>query len=150
MRPAHLPLRLATGAYILNSGLTKRDLEGQPAAGLQGMAANAFPMVRRMPPERFARLLSVGEIALGTALLAPLVPSALAGLGLAAFGGGLVRLYLKTPGMHEPGDVRPTPQGIGLAKDVWLLGAGLTLLFDGLSGRRGPGPATESAARRGA
>jgi hypothetical protein len=32
--------------------------------------------------------------------------------------------------MRQPGSLKPTPDGIGLAKDVWLLGAGLTLLLD--------------------
>jgi hypothetical protein len=43
-------------------------------------------------------------------------------------GGG--QLYLKTPGMRQAGSLKPTPDGIGLAKDVWLLGARLTLLLD--------------------
>lgn len=38
-------------------------------------------------------MLSGGEVALGAALLVPVVPSALAGLGLAAFGAGLMQLY---------------------------------------------------------
>ena len=33
MRPAHIPLRVTTGAYILNSGLSKQGLEGRPSAG---------------------------------------------------------------------------------------------------------------------
>jgi hypothetical protein len=33
--------------------------------------------------------------------------------------------------MRQEGSIRPTPEGIGLAKDVWLLGAGMTLLLDG-------------------
>ena len=49
---------------------------------------------------------------------------------LAGFSAGLVQLYLKTPGMRQPGSLKPTPDGIALAKDVWLLGAGLTLLLD--------------------
>jgi hypothetical protein len=139
MKLSHLPLRITTGAYILNSGLQKRSLEGEPAAAMHGMAAGALPQVRRIEPQRFARLLSAAEIALGSALLFPAVPSALAGLGMAGFGAGLTRLYWKTPGMHEPGDPRPTQQGVGLAKDVWLLGAGLTLLFDAILMRsRGP------------
>jgi hypothetical protein len=139
MRASHIPLRVATGAYILNSGLQKRTLEGEAAAGIHGMAVGAIPQVRQMEPQRFANLLSKAEIALGSALLFPAVPSALAGVGLAGFGAGLTRLYWKTPGMHEPGDPRPTQQGIGLAKDVWLLGAGLTLLLDAiLTRRRGP------------
>jgi len=60
------------------------------------------------------------------------VPSALAGAALAGFSAGLVQLYWKTPGMRQPGSIKPTQQGIALAKDVWLLGAGLTLLLDGL------------------
>lgn len=130
MKLSHFPLRVTTGAYILNSGLQKRSLEGEPATAVHGMAAGAIPQIQRIEPQRFARLLSRAEIALGSALLFPAVPSALAGMGLAGFGAGLMRLYWKTPGMHEPGDPRPTQQGIGLAKDVWLLGAGLTLLLD--------------------
>jgi hypothetical protein len=132
MKLSHLPLRVTTGAYILNSGLQKRSLEGEAAAAMHGMAAGAVPQVRRIEPQLFGRLLSTAEIALGSALLFPAVPSALAGMGLAGFGAGLTRLYWKTPGMHQPGDPRPTEQGIGLAKDVWLLGAGLTLLLDAI------------------
>ena len=130
MKLSHLPLRAATGAFILNSGLGKRSLEGEAAGGLHGMATNAIPQVQRVAPERFARVLSGAEIALGAALLLPAVPSVLAGLGLAGFGAGLTRLYWKSPGMRQAGSPRPTQQGIGLAKDVWLLGAGLTLLLD--------------------
>ncbi|MEU5948780.1 hypothetical protein ABZ793_24915 [Micromonospora sp. NPDC047465] len=136
MKVSHLPLRVSTGAFILNSGLGKRSLEGEAAQGMHGMAVGAIPQLGQLDPNRFARLLSRAEVALGAVLLAPFVPSALAGLGLAAFGAGLVQLYLKTPGMREPGSLRPTQQGIGLAKDVWLLGAGLTLVLDDLTLRR--------------
>ena len=135
MQLAHLPLRIATGAFILNSGLSKRGLEGQAAEGLHAMAVGGLPPLRRIPPQQFARLLSASEIALGAALLVPVVPSAIAGAGLAAFAGGLLQLYLNTPGMREPGSLRPTEQGVVLAKDVWLLGAGLTLLLDDLLDR---------------
>ena len=43
MKLAHIPLRVATGAAILNSGLSKQGLEGQAAEGLHGMATNAIP-----------------------------------------------------------------------------------------------------------
>ncbi|WP_431874786.1 hypothetical protein [Micromonospora marina] len=132
MRLSHVPLRAAIGAYILNSGLGKRTLEGEAAAGVHGMAAGAMPQLRQIPPDRFAMLLSRGEIALGAALLAPFVPSLLAGAALTAFGAGLVQLYLKTPGMREGTSLRPSQAGIGLAKDVWLVGAGLTLVLDSL------------------
>jgi len=137
MKLAHLPLRVSIGAYFLNSGLGKRNLEGEAAAGMHGMAVAALPQLKQFEPARFAKLLSRSEIALGAALLTPFVPTPLVGLGLTAFGAGLVQLYLKTPGMREPGSIRPTQQGTGLAKDVWLLGAGLTMVLEGLThGRR--------------
>jgi hypothetical protein len=136
MKLAHLPLRVATGAYILNSGMSKQGLEGQAAEGLHGMASDAIPPLKRIQPEQFAKILSTGEIALGAALLIPFVPSALVGAALAGFSAGLVQLYLKTPGMRQPGSLKPTQEGIGLAKDVWLVGAGLTLLLDGLPKRK--------------
>ena len=131
MKLAHIPLRVATGAYILNSGLSKQNLEGQAAEGVHGMASNSIPALKEMPPEQFARVLSAGEIALGAALLIPFVPSALVGAALVGFSAGLVQLYLKTPGMRQEGCYRCTQEGLGLAKDVWLLGAGATLLLDG-------------------
>jgi hypothetical protein len=136
MKLAHLPLRVATGAYIVNSGLSKQNLEGQAAEGVHGMASNAIPPLKRIPPEQFAKILSTGEIALGAALLIPFVPSALVGAALAGFSAGLVQLYLRTPGMRQAGSLKPTQEGIGLAKDVWLVGAGLTLLLDGLPKRK--------------
>jgi len=131
MKLAHLPLRAATGAYILNSGLSKKSLEGQAAEGVHGMAVGAIPALKKIPPDQFARILSTGEIALGAALLIPFVPSALVGAALVGFSAGLVQLYLKTPGMRQAGSIRPTQDGLGLAKDVWLLGAGMTLVLDG-------------------
>jgi hypothetical protein len=126
----HLPPRIATGAYILSSGLDKRDVDEATASGLHGMAAGAYPFFAKMPPRRFVKLLSTAEIALGAALLVPLVPTALAGAALTAFSAGLVGLYLRTPGLRREGTVRPTQGGIPFAKDVWLLGIGLGFLVD--------------------
>jgi len=132
VRIAHIPLRVATGAFILNSGLGKRNLPDENAEALQGMAAQAFPFVKQWRPTTFGTALSTAEIGIGAALLSPIVPSFLAGAALAAFGGGMVTMYWKTPGMHEEGDPRPTQDGLALAKDVWMLGGGLTLMLDGL------------------
>ena len=139
MKLSHIPLRVATGAFILNSGLSKKGLEGQDAEGVHGMAAGAIPVVKKIPANSFAQLLSGTEMALGGALLAPFVSSRIAGAALTGFSAGLVQLYLKTPGMRQPGSLKPTPDGIALAKDVWLLGAGLTLLLDGRPKRKGAG-----------
>jgi hypothetical protein len=130
-----LPARVAAGAFILNSGLGKQDLNEEVAAQLHGMAANSYPFLAKIPAKDFARLLSMAEIGLGTALLLPIVPAALAGAALSAFSGGLLGMYLRTEGMHEEGSVRPTQQGIALAKDVWMLGIGLSLVIDDLTER---------------
>lgn len=130
MRISHIPLRLASGAYILNSGLSKRDLDQESAAGLQQMASNAFPQVMDLDSARFGKLLSAAEILVGLTLLTPFVPSRLAGLVLGAFSGGMLTMYAKTPGLTETDGIRPTPQGISNAKDVWLAGIAASLLLD--------------------
>ena len=133
MRLSHVPLRVTTGAFVLNSGLSKRGLPEEAAQGLHGMAAASLPQISSLQPKTFASALSTGEMALGAALLLPFVSPVVAGAGLTAFGAGLVNMYLKTPGLREEGSLKPTQDGIGIAKDVWLVGAGLTLLIDGLA-----------------
>jgi hypothetical protein len=132
---SHLPLRLATGGFILNSGLSKMDAPDEVAQGVHGFAPSAYPELKRLPPEKFVRLLSAGEIAVGAALLTPFVPATIAGAALTAFSAGLVGLYFKVPGMHQEGNLKPTHDGTAIAKDVWLLGIGLSLLLDGLTDR---------------
>lgn len=133
---ADIAPRVATGAFILNSGLGKRNVDEEHAAGLHGMASGTYPFLGKLEPKQFAKLLSTGEILLGGALLAPVVPTALAGVALTAFAGGLVGLYLKTPGMRKDGSLAPTQQGIGIAKDVWMLGIGLGFVADAISNRK--------------
>ncbi|WP_341481691.1 hypothetical protein [Arthrobacter caoxuetaonis] len=130
MKLSHIPLRLTTGAYILNSGLNKRNLDEESAAGLQQMAGNAFPQVLDLEPARFGKLLSAAEITLGLTLLTPFIPSRLAGLALGAFSGGLVTMYLKTPELTEEDGFRPSPAGVPYAKDLWMLGVAGALILD--------------------
>ena len=136
MKPRTAPGRIATGAYILHSGLEKWKGDDDRATGLHTTAANAFPFLNAVPPRRFLRLLAVAEIATGTALLAPVVPPALAGAALTGFSGGLVTMYLRTPAMRGPGSIWPSQAGIGVSKDVWMLGIGLDLLVDAATERR--------------
>ena len=68
-------------------------------------------------------------------MLLPIVPTALAGLGLAGFSAGLLGLYLRIPGMRQNGSLRPTAQGTPLAKDAWLLGIGLSFVVDAILSR---------------
>ncbi|MFE6666502.1 hypothetical protein ACFVFH_23445 [Streptomyces sp. NPDC057697] len=131
IEPRDVPPRLATGAFILNSGLGKLRADAETAEGLHGMACVAYPFLRKIEPERFTRLLAWSEIAVGGILLAPFVPTRPAGLALTGFSAGLVGLYLRVPGMREPGSLRPTQSGIPLAKDFWMLGIGLGFLASG-------------------
>ena len=135
LKARHLPPRVAAGAFILNSGITKLSADEDTAAQLHGFAVGTYPFLKKLKPADFTRLLAAGEIALGSALLIPVVPSAVAGAGLAAFSGGLLGLYAKTPGMRKEGSPMPTQQGIALAKDVWLAGIGLGLVIDDLTDR---------------
>jgi hypothetical protein len=135
MKLRRLPLRVATGVYILNSGISKWNADEATASQLHGFAATAYPQVKQIRPEQFARVLAVSEIAVGAALLTPFIPPALAGAALTAFSSGLVGLYLRIPGMRQEGSLRPTQDGIPIAKDAWLVGIGLSLVLDGLSER---------------
>jgi hypothetical protein len=131
-RLSHLPPRLITGAYIVNTGVSKLGAGEETAKRLHGMATAAYPFLGKLDAQQFARLLGAGEITLGASLLLPIVPTALAGLGLAGFSAGLLGMYLRIPGMREKGSLRPTAQGIVLAKDAWLLGIGLSFVLDAI------------------
>ncbi|MEA2510502.1 MAG: hypothetical protein QOG21_2584 [Actinomycetota bacterium] len=130
-----VPVRVATGAFFLNAGWGKRSVPAERAAGLHGFATTAHPEFQSLDPQTFVKLLSSAEIALGAALLLPVVPEWLAGAGLTAFSAGLMRLYLKAPGLREEGSLRPTEQGIGVSKDSWLLAIGIALLLDSITDR---------------
>ncbi len=129
-------MRLTTGLFILNSGLSKRNADAETAARLHGSAAGAYPFLADLDPQDFARYLSKTEIALGVALLVPVVPTSLAALGLAGFSGGLVGMYLRTPALRQEGSLRPSPDGVAIAKDSWMLGIALGMLIDALTPRR--------------
>jgi uncharacterized membrane protein YphA (DoxX/SURF4 family) len=125
-----IPTRLATGAYIAHAGWGKWHGDEEQANGVHGMAAGAYPFLRAIPPTRFLKALAAGELATGAALLTPAVSNRLAGAALTGFAGALVTMYLRTPALHKPGSVWPTPAGTGVSKDVWMLGIGLGLLAD--------------------
>ncbi len=131
-----IPGRLAAGAFILNAGLGKRDVPSERAAGLHGMAKGTYPFLGAWEPTTFVRTLSRSEIALGALLLTPIVPTVVAGAALTGFAGGLLGMYIRTPGLRKPGSLAPTDQGLTISKDVWLLGIGLGLLVDGLQRHR--------------
>ena len=123
--------RVSAGAFILNSGLGKRHADEGTATSLHGFASGTYPFLKSVQPAQFVQGLSVAEMAIGGLLLAPFVPTAVAGLALTGFSGGLLGLYLRTPGMRKPGSLAPTPEGLAIAKDSWLLGIGVGLLVRG-------------------
>ena len=128
--------RISAGTFILNSGLGKRGADEGTAAGLHGFASGTYPFLKDVDPATFVRVLSYGEIAVGAALLTPFVPTAVAGAVLTGFSGGLLGLYLNTPGMRKPGSLAPTQEGLAVAKDVWLLGIGIGLFTRGTIDRQ--------------
>ncbi|WP_375480806.1 hypothetical protein [uncultured Jatrophihabitans sp.] len=126
------PTRIVTGAFILNSGVGKLGADEGTAKQLHGLATGTYPFLGKVDPKLFTKGLAVGEIALGGVVLLPIVPPVVAGLGLVGFSGALLNMWWNTDGMHEPGSPRPTVQGVGIAKDVWMLGIGASLVADSL------------------
>ena len=127
-----LPLRLTVGTFFLNSAMSKRGADQATAEGLHQFATTAYPFLGKLEAQRFVRLLSAGETAVAAALLLPVVPAAVAGAALTAFSVGTFGLYLRAPGMRKKGSLRPTEHGTALAKDVWILGIGISLIAEGV------------------
>ncbi len=125
--------RLAAGAFILNSGVTKWSADAETAKGVHGMASGAYPILKKVNPKVFIKALAVGEIALGAGLVLPFVSTPLAATGLAVFSGSLLGMYVRTPGLTEKDGIRPTPNGVPVAKDVFLAGIAGGLLVDSAS-----------------
>lgn len=133
MKLRHLPLRLGAGAYILSSGVDKLSADADAATGYHSMAAGAYPFLSGVDPKTFTKALAGAEIALGSALLVPVLPRALVATGFTGFSAALVGMYLRTPALQRgENDPRPSPQGIGVAKDVIMLGAAASYLLDAL------------------
>ena len=108
----HVPVRLATGAIIVDQGLQKLSADEDTAKWLHGQAVQAFPQFADMEPKDFMQLLSAGEIALGAALLGiGFVPSGLAGVGLSHLRGLPDPALPHRPGHAAGGHRRPQPPG---------------------------------------
>lgn len=129
-------LRVIPGAFILNSGLGKIGMPAEASEGMQEFAASGVPPVKEIPAEKFGTTLGWSEAALGGALLAPFVPNALAGAGLTAFSAGLLSLYFADPDNREEDGIRPTEQGLPLAKDSWLLAIGVALVVGSIGTKK--------------
>jgi hypothetical protein len=126
----NIPTPAAAGSYVLHSGLEKWNGSEEQAKGLHAAASGAYPVLDKVPPTTFIKVLSAAEIGTGALLLLPVVSNKLAGAALTAFAGSLVGMYLRTPAMRQPGSVWPSQAGIGVSKDIWMVGIGLGLLAD--------------------
>ena len=126
----NIPTRAAAGSYVLHSGLEKWNGSEEQAKGLHAAASGAYPVLDKVPPTTFIKVLSAAEIGTGALLLLPVVSNKLPGAALTAFAGSLVGMYLRTPAMRQPGSVWPSQAGIGVSKDIWMVGIGLGLLAD--------------------
>jgi hypothetical protein len=137
MQLRRVPTCLVTGAYILHAGIGKWGGGPEQAAGIHAMASGAFPMLKSIDPPKFLHALSGAEIATGLVILTPLVPAGLVGAALTGFSGGLMAMYPRTPSLRNAGSIWPSPQGIAVSKDIWMLVIGLGLLIDETVERRG-------------
>jgi uncharacterized membrane protein YphA (DoxX/SURF4 family) len=135
LRAREIPGRVTTGVFVLHAGLEKWKGDETRAKAVHGMAAAAFPFLSDIPPAQFLKLLAASEIAVGSALLVPVVPTAIAGAALTGFSGALVAMYARTPALRKPGSIWPSQAGTGVSKDVWMLGIGLGLIADALTDR---------------
>jgi hypothetical protein len=129
-RLARVPLRAAAGGYLLHTGIDHWKAHQKHAAAVHQMAATAFPLIERVPPQQFVKGLATAEIGIGAALVTPVVPPAIAGAALTSFALGLLGVYARVPGLRRPKSVLPTREGVAISKDVWLLAIALALVVD--------------------
>ncbi|HEX4902606.1 MAG TPA: hypothetical protein VFV42_07335 [Acidimicrobiales bacterium] len=54
----HVAGRITTGAFVLHSGLAKWNGAPETAEGTHGMTSTAYPVLKKLPPARFLKLLA--------------------------------------------------------------------------------------------
>jgi hypothetical protein len=126
----NIPTRLTTGAFIVHSGLEKWKGGEDEAHGVHEMAVSAYPFLRKVRSTTFLKALAVAEVGVGAALLVPLVPNRIAGAMLSGFSGALMGLYWRAPKLRQEDSIWPTHDGVGISKDVWMLGIGTSLMLE--------------------
>ena len=107
----HLPQRIAAGGFILNSGISKLSADEATTEQLYGFAVGTYPFLSKLKPKDFVRLLAATEITLGSALILPIIPSALAGAGLAGVFRRAARAVRQDAGDAQGGQPAPHPAG---------------------------------------
>jgi hypothetical protein len=145
------PIRLTFGAFFLHVALTHRELDERGAKGLQRFASTAYPILKKLRPRTFQHGMVAAESAVAASLLVPGVPAVVGGAALTSFGTALLGVYARTPMLRrDERSLRPNDMGLSIAKDSWMVAAGVAVIADAVLSRRpgGPSSATSSAAGR--
>ncbi|GAA2098529.1 MULTISPECIES: hypothetical protein [Brevibacterium] len=129
-------LRGASGATIFNAGVEKLGLSESSAGYLQSMAAKGFPVLAELDAQQFGKLLAAAEMAVGAALLAPFIPTRLAGLALGGFSAGMLTMYFRTEEFTKGDGIRPQGEGVSVSHNVWLAAIAAALVIRGGSRRK--------------
>ena len=104
---ASIALRSVPGAFILNSGIGKLAMDEGTAGYLHAEAVKGIPALANIESQQFGELVALGEIAVGGALLLPVVPNRLAGLALGGFSAGMLSIYFRDPEKTEEDGAPP-------------------------------------------
>ncbi len=131
MRLSNAILRGVSGAYLIQSGLGKKDLPVEAYEGLQGMAASGIPQFSEWDAKTFGQFLWLSEVGIGTLLVTPIVNKRLAGAALLTFSAGMLSMYFRNDEMTQDDGIRPSQEGTALSKDVWLGAIGAALIAQG-------------------
>jgi hypothetical protein len=138
------PQRIVFGAFFAHVALSHKDLDENGAKGLRRFAAAGYPFLEQFSPTLFAKGMVTAEFIVAGSLLVPVVPPVIGATALTAFGSGLMGVYARAPGMRRDGSLRPTDIGMSVAKDSWMVAAGLSVLIDAALARRRGGPQSGS------
>ncbi len=79
MRLSHVPVRLAAGAFILNSGIGKLHADEMTAKGLHSMATGTYPFLAKAEPMASRARWAPAKSLIGATLLSPFVSPFVAG-----------------------------------------------------------------------
>jgi hypothetical protein len=133
-----LPIRVIFGGFFLHVALSHRELDENGAKGLRSFAASGYPFLKKVPPLTYKWGMVTAESAVAASLLVPGVPAVVGGAALTGFGGGLMGVYARNPMLRRSKlSARPSDLGLSMAKDSWMVAAGLAVLADAFSaGRR--------------
>jgi hypothetical protein len=142
------PIRLTFGAFFVHVALTHRELDERGAQGLQRFASSAYPILKKLRPNTFQQGMVAAESAVAASLLVPGVPAVVGGAALTSFGTALLGVYARSPMLRrDERSMRPNEMGLSIAKDSWMVAAGLSVIVDAVVAPRRTLRRTQEASR---